>query len=239
MSAMILGWVLWATLSAAQASERRVVRRHVFSVMMQSEYGTTGRRRVVRWATSPQLYIDGGAEHHREMARQTAQQLSALLTDAAGLAIEEVDEPGRANLRLYFAPLDALPDIAAREGFHYVPGNQGLFWVFWDNRHQIDRAIILIAEDWVQNDEQMTHLLLEEMTQSLGLMNDSPLFPESIFYETSVAFGTATRLAALDERLILLLYGHIPPNASACAVRRAFRRHWPRQRREEETNTRH
>ncbi|MEL6347512.1 MAG: DUF2927 domain-containing protein [Myxococcota bacterium] len=222
----MLWTVLLGGLLVAHAGERSRTRSHVLSVMMRSEFGGAGRSRIVRWVTPPQLSVIGGTPRHREMVAQVADELSGLLDTAAGLRIDRVADPAKADMRLYFAPLDELPAIAEREGFSYIPGNLGLFWVFWDGKGQIDHAIILIAEDRIRDDAMMAHFLLEEMTQSLGLMNDSPLFPQSVFYETHQAIGTATRLPPLDQRTVMLLYGHVRPNARACEVRRAYRRHW-------------
>jgi hypothetical protein len=49
-------------------------------------------------------------------------------------------------------------------------------------------------------------LILEEVTQSLGLGKDSLLYKESIFYETSVDGRFAQDFADIDLELIRLLY---------------------------------
>ena len=47
------------------------------------------------------------------------------------------------------------------------------------------------------------HLLREELTQSLGLMNDSNQYPESIFY---APWTDVTVFADIDRMLISMLY---------------------------------
>ena len=85
--------------------------------------------------------------------------------------------------------------------------------------------VILIQDCWAADDPFMQHLLLEEMTQSLGLMNDSPRFPESVVYETPTSSGSTTTLGDLDTRTIALLYS-LRPGARKCRVKRAIRQEW-------------
>ena len=53
------------------------------------------------------------------------------------------------------------------------------------------------------NDQEQKHLLREELTQSLGLFNDSYKYPESIFYQD---WTTTTEYAQIDRELIDMLY---------------------------------
>lgn len=53
------------------------------------------------------------------------------------------------------------------------------------------------------NEREQKHLLREELTQSLGLFNDSYKFVESIFY---AGWTTTTEYTALDRELIQMLY---------------------------------
>jgi hypothetical protein len=54
-----------------------------------------------------------------------------------------------------------------------------------------------------KDEESHRHLLREELTQSLGLMNDPWDYPESIFYQ---GWSTTTEFAPIDIYLIDLLY---------------------------------
>jgi hypothetical protein len=53
--------------------------------------------------------------------------------------------------------------------------------------------------------ESHKHLLREELTQSLGLFNDSWSYPESIFYQ---GWTTTTEFAPIDRELIDMLYNN-------------------------------
>jgi hypothetical protein len=54
-----------------------------------------------------------------------------------------------------------------------------------------------------QRDVERRHLLREELTQSLGLMNDTNDYPDSIFYQ---AWTITTQYSEIDKKIIRLLY---------------------------------
>lgn len=209
------------TLLCSVQADDALLRDHVLSVLTSNEYGSR-RRYTVRWADSPSMAIIGGSDAHRQLTIALAAELSEII---APLAISIVAEPDQADIRLYFDDRAALAEIARAEGFEFVPGNAGLFWGWWDDRGRLSRMVILIQDRWGADDPFMQHLLLEEMTQSLGLMNDSPRFPESVVYETPSTSGSTTALGDLDTRTIALLYS-LRPGARKWRVKRAIRRDW-------------
>jgi hypothetical protein len=73
----------------------------------------------------------------------------------------------------------------------------------------------------------MRHTALEEITQSLGLANDSPAFRDSIFYELRDDYGSAEQLSPLDKRLIHFFYNHVRPGDRGDQFHAAWERHWP------------
>ncbi len=201
--------------------EAALVEEHVLSVLTSSEYGAS-RRRTVRWAHTPTVAVIGGDDAQRVLAARIIAHLSEALAPS-GLSLAPIDSPDDADIRLYIAPPDALYAIADAEGFSYVPGNDGLFWTFWNLRGQLTRAVVLVTDDYDASDPWLQHLMLEELTQSLGLMSDSPRFPESVVYETAHDAGHATALSPLDQQTLSLLYA-VRPGTWRWRVRRAWRK---------------
>jgi hypothetical protein len=102
------------------------------------------------------------------------------------------------NFQVHFSRLDQLADVVPG----YVEGNWGFISIDWDSQGQVYYANMGIATD-VTSQVQRNHLILEEMTQGLGMLNDSTLYPDSIFQ----ADWTETQsISALDEWIIRLLY---------------------------------
>jgi len=63
-------------------------------------------------------------------------------------------------------------------------------------------AKILIAIDEISQQER-SHLIREELTQSLGIMNDSYSFEDSIFYQ---GWTDTINYLPIDRTIISLLY---------------------------------
>ena len=84
----------------------------------------------------------------------------------------------------------------------YVEGNDAYFVLDGVQNHVITRATIVIDKNITG--QQRRHLLLEELTQSLGLMRDSARYPDSIFQKD--ANYMPTQLSQIDREVIRLLY---------------------------------
>ncbi len=102
------------------------------------------------------------------------------------------------NVDLYFAPEARFSSIEPG----YIPVNMGFFWTWWDETGALDEAHILISTTGVTQAER-DHLIREELTQSLGLMQDSYAHEDSVFYQ---GWTDTPAYSPLDEQLIEMLY---------------------------------
>lgn len=117
-----------------------------------------------------------------------------------GIEIQIVEE--NPNLEIHYLKL---LDFYQFPG--YRPGNRGFFSIKRGLFGLFPRGYILIDKN---QPERRNHLLREELTQSLGLMNDSWEYPESIFYH---GWTNTTEFADNDRKLIQLLYNYNLPYA--------------------------
>jgi hypothetical protein len=83
----------------------------------------------------------------------------------------------------------------------YTDQNQGLFIVY--GREELTYATMYVDIERTSTNDGQKHLLREELTQSLGLCNDSYDYPESIFYQ---GWTETTEYAEIDKELIQMLY---------------------------------
>jgi len=115
----------------------------------------------------------------------------------SGIKVNLVDKRG--NITITFSPESAFATIDS----NYVPTNYGFFWALWhDDNYVIYDANILVSSAGVTQDER-SHLIREELTQSLGLMNDSNKYEDSIFYQK---WTDVTQYSDIDKAVIQLLY---------------------------------
>ncbi|MGK7393641.1 MAG: DUF2927 domain-containing protein [Candidatus Cyclobacteriaceae bacterium M3_2C_046] len=127
-------------------------------------------------------------------------EINQLATD--GFKISLATDSTDFNYFLFLGP--------APEFQQYVPvvassleHNWGLFYIYWDASQQINRGSMYIDLERATDPDIRKHLLREELTQSLGLGNDSPRYSDSIFQEN---WTRTTSYTDLDQQVIKLLY---------------------------------
>ena len=202
------------------------VLRWVEGVTLGPEFGGAGKV-CSRWVTTPTLSVFGGDDAQRKVVAEVLDHLNEALADTPIKKVELLP-PGdeSATVRVYFAPLGEFHALAKKHKFKYVEGNWGYFWTFWSN-NEINRAYVLLASDKLGG-TALRHFALEEITQTLGLSNDSPMFPDSLFYSKGSDGGNAQRLTELDRKLLVFFYNHVRPGDGPAEVRAAYREHWPK-----------
>jgi hypothetical protein len=162
---------------------------YFLEVALGSEYGSSSS--ILKWQDELRIQVLGAPT---EQDLQTLKTVTQELHQLTGLPITLVDQSP--NVEIHFAPMSEFAQIEP----NYKPRNEGFFWTWYANG-VIDRAKILINSQ--QTESVRSHLLREELTQALGLMNDSRHHPDSIFYqgwtETHVFNPT-------DQAVIQMLY---------------------------------
>ena len=106
-----------------------------------------------------------------------------------------------------------------------VPGNIGFFCMHWNGDGTCTRSMALIASDVSQ--AERVHAIREEITQALGLMEDSWSHSDSIYYQ---GWTPGVHYAEIDQTLIRMLYRpDIQPNMSCQEVRNVFKGHYTKE----------
>jgi hypothetical protein len=157
-----------------------------------SEYGS--KEKVVKKWTTPMRIKVFGSPTTEDMAtlKEVISELNALIH---GTHIEITQ--GQYNMAVHFAPEEEFKTILPS----YIPTNYGFFWV-WYNRYEFNKGVMLITTTHISQKER-NHIIREETTQSLGLMNDSLRYDDSIFQSQ---WTDVTEFSPIDRRLIQMLY---------------------------------
>jgi hypothetical protein len=158
-----------------------------------AEFGDNGGV-LHRWTGDLRIAVYGDPT---AQDRRTLDTVVTELNDLIGSIEIAVVETGP-NVEIHFVPVDDFPAIEP----NYVEGNLGYVYIWWDGAGAIYRGRILISTTGV-TPAQRAHLIREELTQSLGLLNDSWLYPESTFYQGWAETHQYTRL---DRLVIEMLY---------------------------------
>jgi len=150
---------------------------------------------------------------------QVVAEINQLLNEvepvgAVKLGFVDGEGSSNPNLDIFFVPEQDF----SRYETSYQPVNHGFFWSEAD-QGAIQRGRILISTTDT-NQAERSHLIREELTQSLGLMQDSPTNADSIFYQ---GWSQTQAYSPQDKRLLKLLYrADIRPGMDAIAVQQVL-----------------
>jgi hypothetical protein len=162
-------------------------------VAMNVEYGSANGT-LKRWESSIRVEVSG--DYTDEDYATLTNHIDTL--NGFGILPKISIVSSDANFFIYFVTLDEMDDVIPG----YVEGNWGYFYLYWDGDYAINKAYMGIATD-VNTQESRNHLILEEFTQALGLMNDSRKYEDSIF---QAEWTTTQSLMDIDYKLLYMLY---------------------------------
>lgn len=150
---------------------------------------------IKKWTNDIRIKVIGEpTEADLNTLNNIVNDLNELIT---GIKIKLVEN--KENLTITFSPESDFASIDQ----NYIPTNYGFFWALWhdDNFVIYDASILVASADITQ--QERSHLIREELTQSLGLMNDSNKYKDSIFYQE---WTDITEFSEMDRAVIKLLY---------------------------------
>jgi hypothetical protein len=205
--------------------EEEKVLTYLHEVLLNKEFGAGGGS-IVRWIESPDVVLVEGAETSRVVFDRVIKQLNDVL-EGTSIQLESVAESRRARrIEVFMVPGSQFGAIGRGRGFKVHGKQDGYVWVFWDTRKKfIQKATVMVAVDRIDGD-LLEHVLLEELTQSLGPLGDTTVLPESVMFQRGSDHGKAPKLSDWDRRMLKLLYGHLRPGDGEAEVREAYRRFW-------------
>jgi hypothetical protein len=168
--------------------------KYFLKIALGSEYGL-GDFTIKKWKTDICIEVSG---------QPTPEDLQTLcrviddLNDIIGDKIHIDIVASGGNVQIHFIP--------QAEFYQYEPPGivfyGGFFWNWWNYSGEISQSRIVIASDRLTQ-RHRSHLIREELTQALGLMNDAMDFKDSIFYQ---GYSEITEFSPLDRDIIKLLY---------------------------------
>ncbi len=174
-------------------------------IALGTEYGNNVQ--VIRkWDSDIRIKINGNPrEKDMEAVNQVISDINGIIGDKIFLTIVNTNE----NIKINFVPLSDFSICNAK------PGNYGYFNCRWRN-NVIYECDICIATDDSLLQEERSHMIREELTQSLGLMKDSFKYRDSIFYE---GWTQTLNYSEIDRKMIEILYSNdIRPGMSKVEV---------------------
>ncbi|MCB1237369.1 MAG: DUF2927 domain-containing protein [Verrucomicrobiae bacterium] len=213
-----------ALLPLLQAAPSADEKKWIKEVVLGPEFGGAGKI-VSLWTRKPKLSImeSQNAQFDAVLGKCVTELNATLVRTPLGGVQMERSGAASADILVYHVPLSRFDRIARQHKFKYEPNNYGYFWTFWNDRNEIYKAVVLISSDKLTGNF-LHHFTLEELTQSLGLSNDSRIFEDSIFYGGQ---SEVISHSAADKRLIEFAYRRLRPGMTAREVDAAIASGYP------------
>ena len=182
--------------------------RHFLQVALGTEYGD--RLTVISKWSRPVVTVGV----HGSVGKPSRTCLSRVIADfnaltaTTDLRLTTAD----ADIEMHFAPVTEFRSLDP----HYVPGNNGFVYVFWDASHAMTSGTVLIRTSGI-SDRIRCHLIREELTKGMGFLRDTFAHDDSVFYGRYLP--APTRYSTLDSAAIRLMYsGAVAPGDTRADV---------------------
>ena len=158
----------------------------------------SGNTSLKKWNQDVKIYVFGDKRDYlMSELKDIVSELNGLIST---INITIVSNESDANLIVLFGSAQEYNEFESNS-VGYTDQNQGLFIVY--GREELTHATMYVDIERTSTNDGQKHLLREELTQSLGLCNDSYDYPESIFYQ---GWTETTEYAEIDKELIQMLY---------------------------------
>ncbi len=184
---------------STNSSQLSAAKQYFLSIAFAPEYGEGAQ--IKKWIKDVRIFVPDTTQ--TQLNRELDNILVELKPLIGEIRIYRVDSRSKANFMVYFGNASTYVNTYAPEAEHFVGNNQGLFWVHWDEKSAITDGSMYVDIERTGDVECQKHLLREELTQSLGLMQDTQQYPTSIFQQN---WTCNTTYSNVDRKLIQLLY---------------------------------
>jgi len=165
-------------------------------VCLGSEYGASSTK-AYRWKKDVKIYVHGDVRDYlRQELNDVVSELNSIINTINLKVVSNKDE---ANTFIYLGSQNNFTNL-----YPYV--DKSLVKVNWGYFELYDGQAVMYVDLFRATEvDAQKHLLREELTQLLGLCNDSWKYKESIFYQ---GWTTTTEYVPIDRELIDMLYNN-------------------------------
>ncbi len=180
-------------------SQEAVINAYFEEIVFGNEWGTA-RRQLSKWEKP--LYVCPMGDFSAELL-ETLYQITDELTLLTSLRLEIIQDSAKANCLIFAGKAQSYWQSIEPSARHLLKRNKGFFYIHLSEDKSIKRASILIDTSLALDLRVQKHLLREELTQVLGLVNDSWKYRDSIFYQ---GWTRTQHYSPLDKIIIKKLY---------------------------------
>ena len=213
-----VSWLVdWALLKPVRQWE------YVRTTLLEVEFGERWPK-VNRWKSPVSVQVFHKVRTHETLLKVAIQQLNNVF---AGTNFYLKHSSNNALIFVHFEPFK---DFIKEYGEDFCLTKEqaklhaGAGCILFEDDGSIVSGSIWINPEFPQ--KYFYSILLEELTQVLGPVNDNAFVRNSLFFETSNGAPNRKTLSTLDKKLLVFLYKHLNPGDDEAAVRRAYDKYW-------------
>lgn len=175
-------------------------KKYFLEVAFGSEI-TTSYNNIRKWEGDVNIFLpDSSLAYLNEEVTKVIDEINTI---QKSITLKRVYKQTESNFIIYFGHAEDYVTLYEAATAPYISANDGMFWIYWNNNYTIYKGSMYVDYFRVTESNCERHLVREELTQALGLMNDSYEYPESIFYQP---WTCGTAYASMDTLLIKYLY---------------------------------
>lgn len=173
------------------------VDEYLVEISLGSEFGGLNDR-LIKWNKDVKIFIQNPEQD--ELVMEFEKILIEINDLSTTIRLRRTLSEDDANFHILFSDGQSYAEFEPNATNH-VKENRGLVWIYWNNKFEITRGSLYVDVPTVQDLSCQKHLLREELTQGLGLLNDSFRHPESIFQQN---WTCTTSYTDIDKELLKL-----------------------------------
>lgn len=170
------------------------IQQYFVDVALNFEFSSNRIPRLKKWTDDIRIFVvHNGEQELLEELDTIIHEINSLSTSIELRCVEMIS---MTNFVIVFGSAEDYLKIEPRAK-ERIESNLGLFWIYWT--FQINYGTMYVDVERMTDLECQKHLLREELTQSLGLTNDTCDFPNSMFYQK---WTCGTEYSPEDKMLI-------------------------------------
>jgi hypothetical protein len=206
--AVLFFTLMISALSFSQTISDSIINSYFDEIARYDEYSNK-LKPITKYTSSINVYIRQTYSVKKEHLKEVKKVFKELSNLCPSLVINYVDREEDANFILIFGEFDYLYEIypkCMKFGSNYDAAGMLEYSKPVNNISSIVKTVIVFdftTGNSLYTIENYLHFIREEITQGLGLINDSWKYPESIFYQGD---SKTIKFSELDKEIIKKLY---------------------------------
>jgi len=171
------------------------VKEYFLDIAFGMEYGDNSNS-IKKWISDILLFVKNPEQ--KELVEELNKVINEINFISPAIQIRRVLKEKESNFVVFFSSKENYSRFEP-SAKSYLKDNYGFVWIYWNNRSEIYKGSMYV--DVERNDDVncMKHLLREELTQGLGLLQDSYKYSDSIFYQD---WSCSTYYSAIDKKIL-------------------------------------